>query len=341
MTNRKPNVFIGCSREAIPYARAVAAQLEYTAQINPWYAGTFGANDYTVEALEKELSANDFGIFVFAADDVAIIRNKPVFITRDNTLFEAGLFWGRLGRRRVFCIIPREVEERNALLAEEKIDEFHLLSDLNGLTLLTYGIRDDGKYAAAVDTACGEILSVIKREQLFQDPAAMLEEKDALIDRKQSLLRFFWEYTRNITVANKMERYNAFSEAIRNSFLQPGGFTTTGAAIWKRIDQEHIQQVGGNVGRGRIYKLDDAEADAREEQKIYVVDAFKTGRYEFFLRRAIEETYILCYPLDKEHVLSVHISGKYTLTAFDFKKIISNNEELLITIKALVGGDSL
>jgi hypothetical protein len=63
--NRKPNVFIGCSREAIPYARAVSSHLEYYAQVNPWYAGVFNANEYTMEALERELAANDFAIFIF------------------------------------------------------------------------------------------------------------------------------------------------------------------------------------------------------------------------------------------------------------------------------------
>ncbi|CAM4050953.1 nucleotide-binding protein [Paenibacillus alkaliterrae] len=339
-TIRKPNVFIGCSREAIDYARAVSAQLEYVAQVNPWYAGTFGANDYTMEALEKELNANDFGIFVFAGDDVAMIRKKPVFITRDNTVFETGLFWGRLGRRRVFCIIPRDLPERDDLIQGTNVSEFHLLSDLAGLTLLSYGQRTDGKYAAAVDTACGEIMKAIKQEQLFQDPIRLLEEKQAVIDRKQSILRFFWEYTRNVTVTNPMERYTAFSEAIRNSFLPPRDFITTGAAIWKKIDDENIHQVGGNVGRGRTYKLNDNEGKAAGDQKIYVVDAFNTGEFEFFLRRGIEEVYILCYPLDKEYVLSVHISGNRVLSDVHFEEIIGINAELLNTIKALVGGDS-
>ncbi|WP_313997428.1 TIR domain-containing protein [uncultured Paenibacillus sp.] len=143
-TYRKPNVFIGCSREAIDYARAVSSHLEWKAQVNPWYAGTFGANDYTMEALERELDANDFGVFIFAAEDVAWIRKKLVFITRDNTLFEMGLFWGRLGRRRVFCIIPRDLSDRAENSEGLNASKFHLPSDLVGLTLLEYGLRDDG-----------------------------------------------------------------------------------------------------------------------------------------------------------------------------------------------------
>lgn len=338
--NRKPNVFIGCSREAINYARAVSSQLEYIAQVNPWYAGTFGANDYTMEALERELEANDFAVFIFAPDDVALIRQKPVFITRDNTVFEMGLFWGKLGKRRVFAIIPRDLPKRDDLLQGTIVSEFHLLSDLSGLTLLNYSQRDDGKYTAAVDTACGEIMRAIRTEQLFQDPKKLLEEKQSIIDRKQCLLRFLWEYIRNVKLTNPMERYTGLSEAIRNSFLTPSDFRTTGAAIWKLIDDENIRQVGGNVGRERSYSLKANVGKTDGEQKIYVVDAFTSGEFEFFLRRGIEEVYILCYPLDKEHVLSVHISGNRILTHNHFDEIIGINEELLNTIKALVGGDS-
>lgn len=39
--SRKPRVFIGSSREAIPFARAVCSMLEYNAEVNPWFAGVF------------------------------------------------------------------------------------------------------------------------------------------------------------------------------------------------------------------------------------------------------------------------------------------------------------
>ncbi|TJY38533.1 nucleotide-binding protein [Cohnella pontilimi] len=329
---RKPNVFIGCSREAIHYARAVAAQLERHVQVNPWYAGAFEANDYTMEALERELMANDFAVFIFAADDVALIRKKPVFITRDNTVFEMGLFWGRLGRRRVFAIIPRELPDRDDLLKGTIVSEFHLLSDLAGLTLLSYGQRDDGKYPAAVDVACGEIMSAIEAEKLFVDPNHLLKQK-------QSILHFFWEYIRNVTVADPSERYSAYAEAIRNSFLAPD-YRITGAAIWKKLDEETIGQVGGNVGRGRSFHLRENDGKKDGDQRILVLDAFNSGEWSFFKRREIAEVYVLCYPLGTDHVLSVHISGTGAMTKHDLAKIVEINDELLLTVRHLVGGDS-
>ncbi|MFB5760058.1 TIR domain-containing protein [Paenibacillus medicaginis] len=79
----KPKTFIGSSREAIEYANAVHNQLKRLTHVNPWYAGVFGANQYTMESLETELDHNDFAVFIFAPDDVALYREKKsrVFYT--------------------------------------------------------------------------------------------------------------------------------------------------------------------------------------------------------------------------------------------------------------------
>ena len=134
----KPNAFIGSSRESMDLANAIHSQISHFAQVTPWYADAFVGNEYTMESLENQLDLNDFGVFVFAPDDVALHRGQYVFITRDNTLFEMGLFWGKLRRKRVFAIVPQEVRERDDIIKGEKVKDFHLLSDLQGLTLLKY-----------------------------------------------------------------------------------------------------------------------------------------------------------------------------------------------------------
>ncbi|WP_438431309.1 TIR domain-containing protein [Gorillibacterium sp. sgz500922] len=334
LSERNPRVFIGCSREAIEYARAAASHLERVAEVNPWYAGTFGPNDYTMEALERELDGSDFGVFVFAAEDIALIRQKPVFITRDNTLFELGLFWGRLRRSRVFCLVPRDLPEAPDGWPAA---DFRLPSDLEGLTLLRYAGRADGRYSAAMDVPCGEIAQAIRRERLFPDPVRLLKEKQDLLERKQSILRFFWGYLKNVSEPDPAERYSAYAEAIRNAFLPPAGFRSTGAAIWKAEGGE-IRQVGGNVGRGRSFPLGGAPRGSGEQ--IYVLEALNSNVWSFFNRREIEEVYILCYPLGKEHVLSVHISGEETLSDERLEETVAANDELLSTVRNLIGGDS-
>lgn len=338
----KPNVFIGSSREALHIANGIHAQINRFAQVTPWYAGAFGGNEYTMESLEEQLLRNDFGVFIFAPDDVALYRGKFVFMTRDNTLFEMGLFWGRLGRRRVFAIIPQEVRESEALIPGENISEYHLLSDLQGLTLLNYEVRTDGNDEAAVAVACQQLIKAIQAEGQYQDPRDEIAKMELELERKRRILHLFWTYNKNLSIPNEQERYNSLSEAIRTSILPPPDYLVTGAAIWRTQGDDGIGQVGGNVGKGRFFTFQENQVRVESgQQPIYVLDAYLTSKWAFFNRLEVEQVYILCYPLGKEHVLSVHFSGRHHLTDEQLGLIVSNNNELLRTIHYILGGDSL
>lgn len=334
----KPNLFIGSARESIRYASAIQSQIGRSVQVTPWFAGTFGANEYTMESLERILDQSDYGIFVFSPDDVALIRGKHVFITRDNTIFEMGLFWGKLRRNRVFCIVPQEITAREDLVSGVNIAQFHLLSDLAGLTILEYECRNDRNYEAAVTTACIKILDIIEREKHYVDPFVLLKQKDEELQRKQSILHFFWEFNRNVTVPED-QKYHALSEAVRNSFISPVNCRVTGAAFWQKNGNDGIRQVGGNVGRGRFYPFNVTEIDEKS-QPIYVLDVYNSGKWTFFKRKEVADVYVLCYPLGREHVLSVHISGVEMIPEGNLEEIVSYNDELLRTIRHLVGGES-
>ncbi|WP_239004834.1 TIR domain-containing protein [Paenibacillus tepidiphilus] len=335
--SRKPRAFIGSSREAIPYAQAIAAGLEFQVEVNAWFANTFLPNDYTMEALDRELDANDFGIFVFAAEDIATIRGQTYFVTRDNTLFEMGLFWGRLGRKRVYCIIPNVVPAGD----ETRPVSLHLPSDLEGLTLLKYMADHSRGPESAVTTACGRILAAVAQEGLFKQRHEIMDELEALQLRKDSVLQSLLEYLRNVTIPDAAECYSAAAEAVRNTILLPEGFRVTGAAIWTRVDDEYIGQVGGNVGRGRRYRLSENEGKSPEDEQIFVLKIYGTHSWAFFGRKQIAQIYVLCYALGKEHVLSVHFSGNRELTAEQLKFYVEEvNHDLLSAIKELIGGIS-
>ncbi|CAM4330158.1 nucleotide-binding protein [Paenibacillus phoenicis] len=338
----KPNVFIGSSREAMDIANGIHAQINRYAQVTPWYAGAFEGNDYTMESLEKQLHKNDFGVFIFAPDDIALYRGKFVFITRDNTLFEMGLFWGRLGRRRVFAIIPQEIRERDDLIQGENVSEYHLLSDLQGLTLLRYEVRTDGNEEAAVAVACRSLIKAILAEGVYRDPHVEIARMEMELERKRRILHLFWTYNKNITVPDEQDRYNGLSEAIRTSIIPPPGYLVTGAALWKVQGDEGIGQVGGNVGKGRFFTFQENQERVESgQQPIYVLDAYLTAKWAFFNRLEVEQVYILCYPLGREHVLSVHFSGRHHLTDEQLGIIVSDNNELLRTIDYILGGDSI
>lgn len=336
----KPNAFIGSSREAMDLASAIHAQVSRFVQVTPWYAGVFDPNEYTMEALERQLDLHDFGIFVFAPDDVALHRGKYVFMTRDNTQFEMGLFWGKLRRQRVFAVIPREVRERDDLIPDHTVSDYHLLSDLHSLTLLTYEHRSDRNAEAAVAVACRQIARKVQELGCFQDPRKLLEQKELELLQKQSILHFFWEYNRNVTVTNAQEKYSALSEAVRNSIIPPERYRVTGAAFWQKRGNDGIGQVGGNVGRGRFFPFQPAPK-AEGQQKIYVLDVFLSGKWTFFKRQELAHVYVLCYPLGYNHVLSVHFSGQQPLENADLTRIVEENIDLLRTINYLIGGDSV
>lgn len=332
----KPKLFIGSSRESIRYARAIHEQLKRDAEVHPWYANAFRANEYTMEALERNLDVSDFAVFVFSPDDVAKIRGKFYYVTRDNTGFEMGLFWARLRRSRVFCLVPDQVVAREDLIEGENIEEYHLLSDLNGITYLEYEVLHNNP-TAAVDVSCGKIIESIQQHGAFHDPVIDLEQLKLDLRRKESILHFFWQYNNNVTVSENGEKYHALSEAIRNSFLPPKHCRVIGAAIWQAQDDKELVQVGGNVGRGQSYPFSLTEGS---EKLPSVVDAFITSKWTFFQRTEVAEVYILCYPLGKKYVLSVHFSGSDGLSVEDLKAVVGNNGDLFRTINHLIGEDS-
>ncbi|MCY9666447.1 nucleotide-binding protein [Paenibacillus alginolyticus] len=336
----KTNTFIGSSREAMQLANAVHSQISFHTQVTPWYTGVFNGNEYTMESLEKELDQHDFGVFIFAPDDVALHRNNYVFITRDNTLFEMGLFWGKLRRNRVFAIVPNEVKERDDLIKGETVGDFHLLSDLQGLTLFKYELRTDDRHEAAVSVACQQIIKKMQEHGFYTDPRDQLAQKELELQQKQSLLHFFWQYNRNVTVPGTKEKYEALSEAVRNSILPPDGFRVTGSAFWQKKDNDGIGQVGGNVGKNKFYPFSANHGKAEGEEIILVVDVYLSGEWSFYKDEDVAQLYVLCYPIGTKHVLSVHFSGNKQLTDTDLSSIVNMNNDLLRTINHLIGGDS-
>src|SRR5688572_24558739 len=102
----KPRIFIGSSTEALDIAYAIQENLHDDAVTTVWTQGIFELSSTTLDDLLKALQNFDFGIFVFKPDDITKIRNKNASTVRDNVVFELGLFIGRLGRERVYFVLP-------------------------------------------------------------------------------------------------------------------------------------------------------------------------------------------------------------------------------------------
>ena len=125
----KPRVFIGASKQRLDVAHAIQANLYEDANVTVWNQGIFGLSQHSLDSLLIALDQIDFGVFVFAPDDQVRIDDEQLFTVRDNILFESGLFAGRLGRERIFFVVPKSA--RNT----------HIASDLNGLTFGYYDER--------------------------------------------------------------------------------------------------------------------------------------------------------------------------------------------------------
>jgi len=102
----EPKVFLGCSSKAKDIARFIQSDLQDIAQIKPWYQGVFEAGDYVLERLLTIVREFDFGVFLITPDDIGEFKGKRYLIARDNVLFEAGVFFTQLGRKRTLLVAP-------------------------------------------------------------------------------------------------------------------------------------------------------------------------------------------------------------------------------------------
>jgi len=160
----KPKIFIGSSVEGLNVAYALQQNLTHDAESTVWDQGVFELSNTTIESLNQILDFVDFAIFVFSPDDVTVMRGAVSPSIRDNVLFELGLFIGKLGRKRVFYIVPDGTD-------------VHIPTDLVGVTPGTYNPnREDNSYQAATGAVCNQIRNQIKKHGLlnsaYEDAAA-------------------------------------------------------------------------------------------------------------------------------------------------------------------------
>jgi len=119
MTEYRPHIFIGSSKEGKPIAEMISDRLKPVADCSIW-TEQFDLGNSTYEDLINKLSLYDYGVLVGSGDDQTISRNKLSRSARDNVLFEFGMFAGRLGRHRSFLVAETGMK---------------IPSDLNGITL--------------------------------------------------------------------------------------------------------------------------------------------------------------------------------------------------------------
>src|ERR1044071_1257024 len=147
--NTKPFIFIGSSTKQKLVAEKVRKGLKVLdADIQVWSdPGASPPSDTFIETLTEAARRADFAILIFGKDDVVISKGHKSFATRDNVVFEAGLFIGAISRRRTFI-----VRAKNA--------QIKILTDLAGVTLLDY---KKIKQSVECRGACSQIVTLVKK----------------------------------------------------------------------------------------------------------------------------------------------------------------------------------
>jgi len=142
-------MFIGSSTESLRIAQAIQTNLQHDVDSTIWTQGVFLLGQSTLPALLNEATRADFATFLLSPDDVSRIREADFKTARDNVILELGLFAGALGARRVFFIVPR-------------LRDFHLPTDLHGITAATYDPRShNGNIHSAIGAATNQIAQAI------------------------------------------------------------------------------------------------------------------------------------------------------------------------------------
>jgi len=106
----KPTVFLGSSSKALDILDVVQRGIQDIAEPMPWKDEMEVGAMTLIEQLFSTAARADFAILVFNADDQIEKDGKSHAVTRDNVLFECGLFMGQLGRERTYVIAPKGLD---------------------------------------------------------------------------------------------------------------------------------------------------------------------------------------------------------------------------------------
>ena len=150
-TRDRIRLFVISSVESLPVARELEKAFAYDNFVTTvWTNGVFRVASYPVQSLLDAVDASDFAVAIAHADDTTTIRGQNWPVTRDNVVFELGLFMGRLGRDR-------------AVLMESRDQGVKLPSDLAGITTIPYRYQPGSDTAALMAPACHQLRDHILR----------------------------------------------------------------------------------------------------------------------------------------------------------------------------------
>lgn len=155
-----PKIFIGSSSESLEVARKLRVCLNKWATVKIWSdLDIFKPGITTIEGLISLCKEFDMSIFIFNIDDKIISRGQEFHITRDNVIFEYGLFLSTLGRLNTFILQPTGLAN------------FRLFSDIQGSNILLF----DPNKEDIIDALSPAVEQIIER--IFSWQRTKISEK--------------------------------------------------------------------------------------------------------------------------------------------------------------------
>lgn len=154
----KPTLFIGSSTESKELIQEIENIMLQYCDIKPWDKDIFHVGRTTLEELRREVLLSDFALLILYPDDRVTKRDESGYTTRDNILFELGLFMGVLGPKRAFWLL---VTDKRGGQSKEVL----IPSDLEPLTRLNMTWLDRNRFEPDLRIICNAMKVAIEREE--------------------------------------------------------------------------------------------------------------------------------------------------------------------------------
>jgi hypothetical protein len=147
----KPSIFIGSSKEQETVSEAIEVNLAEAARVTSWKHAFREGQPFFTELLRLK-DRFDFAAIVLTPDDILKSRGKEYLVSRDNVIFELGMFLGSLGSDRVFAVADKSLIP-------------NAMSDYHGVKFIEYdGERARNEPNEALSPGCIRIKQAMQRE---------------------------------------------------------------------------------------------------------------------------------------------------------------------------------
>ncbi|WMJ09621.1 nucleotide-binding protein [Nitrosomonas sp. sh817] len=231
--NKKPRIFIASSTESYSIAQAINHNLDRPAETVLWTRPEPSQN--FIDSLIKLTRSVDFAAFLCTPDDLVIMRGEEKKTTRDNVLFELGLFMGYLGKERCFIILPRD-------------SKHHTPTDILGIAPIDYEPnRSDNDFISATKSTCTVITNVMDRMGFFHTNP----QKSGLERNDFQLIDSFPKKGQKISTDDIKKIFLKFNKPVdRNSvmyignyYIQENTFAQWNGAGWIQFDEDDTKLI--------------------------------------------------------------------------------------------------